>query len=510
MNMLLTADYGDLSSDKIARRFHSHQLLPNLPMISARVDSLVFGQRLRHLRRSRGLTLDALGEMVGKQASYLSLVENGRREARLSLIEDLAQALGVTSSDLLSTDAPTRRAGLEVALQRAQQDPVYQNLHLPLLKPSRQVPHEYLEHVVALFEALKATTQERGATPEGARAANARLRAEMRARDNYFAEIELAAGQALRAAGYEGGAVAESVFTGLVAHYGFTLFRVQDLPASVDSVADLEHRRIYVHQRNTLPTRAARSVVLQTLGHFALGHGDPADFGEFLRQRVEANYFAGAVLAPQRQAVELLTAARRKGDLSAEDLKEVFYISYEMAAHRMTNLATHHLGLRVHFLRADEEGVIWKAYENDGIPLPTDAAGIIEGQRVCRKWGTRQAFGSYDKYAEYAQYTDTPSGRYWSSTYLDFDTAKPEAVTIGCRAEDARYFRGSETQHHQISNCPDGECCRLPPAELAARWQGKVWPAARVHTYVLATIPAGAYAGVDLSEVYDFLDRQAP
>ncbi|GAC1364216.1 MAG: propionyl-CoA assimilation transcriptional regulator PccR [Actinomycetota bacterium] len=477
-------------------------------MAIARIDALVFGQRLRHLRRTRGLTLDALGALVGKQASYLSLIENGRREARLSLIEDLGRALGVSSSELLVPEAPTRRAGLEVELQRAQQDPLYQELHLPLLKASRQVPHEYLEHVVGLFAALKANRQAQGATPEGARAANARLRAGMRARDNYFQEIELAAGQALRAAGYEGGAVAESVFTGLVAHYGFQLHRVQDLPASVESVADLEHRRIYVQQRNTLPTRAARSVVLQSLGHFALGHGDPADFGEFLRQRVEANYFAGAVLAPQRQAVDLLSAARRKGDLSAEDLRDVFYISYEMAAHRLTNLATHHLGLRMHFLRADEEGVIWKAYENDGVPLPTDAAGIIEGQRVCRQWGTRQALGSRDKYAEYTQYTDTPGGRYWCSTYLDMDTAKPEAVTIGTRAEDARYFRGSQTARHQVSRCPSGECCRRPPSDVAARWQGKVWPAARVHTYVLATLPAGAYAGVDLSEVYDFLDRQ--
>src|SRR5258708_5509542 len=223
-------------------------------MENGSVDSLVFGQRLRHLRRSRDLTLDQLRELVGKQASFLSLIDNGKREARLSLIRDL---------------------------------------------------------------------------PPG---------------------IPVRAAQALRSAGYEGGAVAESTLTSIVAHYGFTLHRVQDLPVSVDSVADLEHRRIYVHQRNTMPTRAARSVVLQTLGHFALGHGDPKDFGEFLRQRVEANYFSGAVLAPQRTAVELLTAARRKGDISAEDLKEVFYISYEMAAHRLTNLATHHLGLGVHFL----------------------------------------------------------------------------------------------------------------------------------------------------------------
>src|SRR5438874_12827135 len=122
------------------------------------------------------------------------------------------------------------------------------------------------------------------------------------------------------------------------------------------AVTDLMNRRIYVHQRNALPTRAARSVVLQTLGHFALGHADPADFAQLLRQRVEANYFAGAVLAPEGPAVDRLARAQREGDISVEDLKQVFYISYEMAAHRLTNLATHHLRIPRHFLRADDEG----------------------------------------------------------------------------------------------------------------------------------------------------------
>ncbi|HLI55542.1 MAG TPA: ImmA/IrrE family metallo-endopeptidase, partial [Actinomycetota bacterium] len=279
--------------------------------------------------------------------------------------------------------------------------------------------------------------------------------------------------------------------------------------ASVDSVADMAHRRIYVHQRNTLPTRAARSVVLQTLGHFALGHSDPTDFGDFLRQRVETNYFAGAVLAPERPTVALLNAAAATGDLSAEDLKEVFYISYEMAAHRLTNLATHHLGVRMHFQRADGEGVIWKAYENDGVPFPADADGVIEGQRICRQWGTRQAFQSHDKFDEYAQYTMTPAGEFWCSTHIETDVSPPEAITIGCRTADAKLFRGHDSIQRRVSRCPDGECCRLPPADVVARWQGRAWPAARVHGYVMATVPAGAFAGVDLSEVYDFLDRQA-
>ncbi|MDQ4096799.1 MAG: helix-turn-helix domain-containing protein, partial [Actinomycetota bacterium] len=457
----------------------------------SRLDPVLFGQRLRHARRARGLTLEHLGEVVGKPAPYLSLVENGRREPRLSLINALATALDVAPTDLLTPEPPSRRARLEIALQRAQEDPLYQALHLPWIKASSRVPDDVLEHIVALFEALRQRSAEGATTPEGARKANAELRQEMRARDNYYPEIERAAAEALAAAGYEGtGAVAERTLTDLVAHHRFSVHRVPDLPVSTQAVTDLRHRRIYVHQRNALPTRAARSVILQTLGHFALGHSDPTDFAQVLRQRVEANYFAAAVLAPERPAVDLLTRARRDGDLSAEDLKQVFYISYEMAAHRLTNLATHHLGLRVHFLRADDEGVIWKAYENDGVPFPADESGVIEGERVCRHWSTRRAFQSDDRFADYAQYTATPTGEYWCLTHIEGD-GETEAITTGTTAESARYFRGSRTTHRATSRCPDGECCRRPPAALGARWQGSVWPAVRLPSYVLAALADG-------------------
>jgi len=480
-------------------------------MATTTFDPNVFGQRLRHLRRAKGLTLDALGQKVGKAGSYLSLIENGRREARLSLVDALAGALDVAPAELLVAEPPTRRAGLELSLERVQADPLYQELRLPWLKPSARLPDDAIEHVLALFEALRQRSQPTGATPEEARQANAELRAEMRARDNYFPEIEAAAANALAAVGHEGGgAVAEGVLTDLVAHFGFSLHRVQDLSASVDSVADLVHRRIYIHQRNALPTRAARTVILQTLGHFALGHADPSSFGDFLRQRIEASYFAGAVLAPEGPAVELVANARREGDVSVEDLKQVFYVSYEMAAHRLTNLATHHFGLGMHFMRSDDEGVIWKAYENDGVPFPADAVGVIEGQRVCRQWGARRAFGSHDKFADHAQYTDTPAGEFWCTTYVEVDRHPHEGLTIGARAIDARHFRGHEATQRAVSHCPDGECCRRPPSEVASRWDGRAWPSARVHSHVLATVPAGAFAGLDLSEVYDFLDRHAP
>ncbi len=476
-------------------------------MATQRVDTLVFGQRLRHLRKARGYTLDALGERVGRPAPFLSQLETGKREPRLSVIEDLADALGVTTAELLTAEAPSRRSQLEIAIERAQDEPLYRTLRLPYVKPSAKVPDDVLEHVVTLYRQLARRSEVHAGSPEGARKANAELRVEMRARDNYFPEIEAAAGDALQAVGWDGeSAVPERVLLDLARYYGFSIRRVRDLPKQTRSVTDLRGRTIYIPQRNAVPTRRARSVILQTLGHFALGHEDPADFPQYLRQRVEANYFVGAVLAPEAPAVEFLREAKARREISVEDVKEIFYISYEMAAHRFTNLATRHLGLATHFLRADEEGVIWKAYENNGVPMPTDADGAIEGQRVCREWGTRVAFHAEDVFDIHYQYTETDVGAYWAATHVEADRPPYSAVTIGVHERDAKFFRGASTTERHRSYCPDGSCCR-PSGALAERWTGYAWPSPRQHSHVLAAIPVGAFPGVDLTDVYQFLDR---
>src|ERR1700733_6124012 len=147
------------------------------------LDLGVFGQRLRHARRARGLTLAELGERVGRAPSVLSLIENGRREPKLSLIEALASALSVPVGDLLSRQPPSRRAQLEIALADAQQDPSYRRLGLPQLKIGARVPTDVLEHLVAVAAELRAQQSKPTATPEEARAANAALREAMREQD---------------------------------------------------------------------------------------------------------------------------------------------------------------------------------------------------------------------------------------------------------------------------------------------------------------------------------------
>ena len=103
------------------------------------------------------------------------------------------------------------------------------------------------------------------------------------------------------AVGYRGGALSQGALLAIVSQHGFAVRYAQDLPRSVRSVTDLRHRRIYLKQES-MGMHSPRTILLQTLGHFVLGHATPRDFADFLRQRVEANYFAAAVLVPEQSA----------------------------------------------------------------------------------------------------------------------------------------------------------------------------------------------------------------
>lgn len=472
-------------------------------------DPLVFGHRLRHHRRAAGLTLDDVGARVGKPAPFLSLLENGKREPRLSLIAELANALGTTTGDLLSDRAPNERARLEVAVERAQTDSVYAELGLPHFKPTAKTPDGALAHIDALYREVRRLRDARTTATEAARLANITLRRELEAVDNYLPHIEEMAADALNQVGYSGsGTVSQGLLTDIARHFGFTVHPDSDMPASLQSVTDLRNGRIYIPQRDALRTRAARTVVLRTLGHFVLGHEDPRDYEMFLRQRVEAHYFARAVLVPEVAAVPLLEEARDRRDLSVEDLKEMFYVRYSMAAHRFANLATHHLDIATHFVRSDPNGTIWRGWSNADSPLPYDTDGSIIGRRLCRKWAGRAVFGSDQTFSVYNQFVDTPSGTFFEVSHVLVDDDRGHAVTIGTPFETSRFFRGRDTDIRRTSTCPEQACCRRADPEMSDRWDGHVWPSVHEQPALFSVAPSDAFLGTDLPVVYEFLDSR--
>jgi transcriptional regulator with XRE-family HTH domain len=65
------------------------------------------GARIRALRESRGLNLHELARLSGISASALSLIENGKRDLRVTSLYRIAEALRVSAGDLLDGEAGT-------------------------------------------------------------------------------------------------------------------------------------------------------------------------------------------------------------------------------------------------------------------------------------------------------------------------------------------------------------------------------------------------------------------
>ena len=83
------------------------------------VDSLTIGRRIRQLRTQRGMTLDELATAVDRAPSQLSMIENGRREPKLTQLRSNAPALGTTLDALLETEPLDDRSTREIALERS-------------------------------------------------------------------------------------------------------------------------------------------------------------------------------------------------------------------------------------------------------------------------------------------------------------------------------------------------------------------------------------------------------
>lgn len=473
------------------------------------LDLIALGRRVRHLRKRAGMTLDDLAAALETAPSQLSLLENGRREPKLSQLNQLAKTFGVTLDDLFGAEPPSKRAALEIELEKAQRGPLYAALGLPTVRISNRLPMDVLESLVSLQRELRRRLEEQAATPEEARRANTELREEMRQKNNYYPEIEASAQELLDAVGHTSGPLSHHVAADIAEHLGYSLRFVPNLPNSTRSVTDQRNRIIYLTQGRSRDGDA-RSVLLQALGHEVLGHTEPEDYSAFLRQRVYSNYFAASLLMPERTTVEFLQQAKERKELAIEDLRDAFAVSYESAAHRFTNLATEHLGITCHFQKVHESGIIHKAYENDGVNFPADHSGAIEGQTICREWTSRQVFDVEDKFRSFHQYTDTAVGTFWCTARTEAHSSGIYSLSIGVPFEHVKWFRGRDTTSRSKSGCPeDPTCCRQPPPELASAWDGNAWPAARANTHLLAAMPQGAFPGVDTREVYEFLQRHS-
>ena len=83
------------------------------------IDYGLLGKRIRELRRERGLTQDALAEIIGCNTSHISNIENNYTKASLNVLLALANTLDTTIDYLLSDQYKNNSSALDQAILRA-------------------------------------------------------------------------------------------------------------------------------------------------------------------------------------------------------------------------------------------------------------------------------------------------------------------------------------------------------------------------------------------------------
>jgi hypothetical protein len=151
-------------------------------------------------------------------------------------------------------------------------------------------------------------------------------------------------------------------------------------------------------------------------------------------------------------------------------------------------------------VKNDASGIIYKAYENDGVVFPATSGRRSRAAAVSSQSG-RRVFGAADRFSPYCQYSaprPVPTSAWPRSIRGPIASRHALGVPFGALVP----WPGGD--HARRFGLPDGEC-RYP-----GRWPngGKGAPPSpgrtRTSCRVVRQLP-----GVDDADIYEFLDQHA-
>ncbi len=441
----------------------------------AEVDLL--GAKIRSLRRREQLTQVDLAAKLGISASYLNLIEAGKRPLTAPLLLKLADLFQVE----LQSFASPEDARLVADLMEAFNDPLFQRQgltsadvrELAVGHPSvakavvamSRAWHEARESAETL--ATQLTDGEGLVQLDHVRLPSEEVNDFIQRHHNYFPELEDAAERLWRDAPLD----PEDRFHSLARYLDRTEgIRVEVVHASQDPSAvrryDQRTKRLTLsdqlppHTRNFQLAHQVGLITQSNLFDAKLkGESFATDASRKLSRVVLANYFAAAVLLPYQPFLE----AARTDRYDIELLVHRFRSSFEQICHRLTTLRRPGAeGVPFHFLRIDIAGNISKRFSASGIRFARFSG-------ACPRWNVHAAFLTPGMirvqvsrmldgtvYFDLARTVRRDSGGYHALHTM-------QAVGLGCRAEHAKelvYSDGIDLENIDAAT-PVGISCRL-------------------------------------------------
>jgi predicted transcriptional regulator/transcriptional regulator with XRE-family HTH domain len=359
----------------------------------------MLGNKVRQLRKRRGLTQAKLAEQLGISASYMNLIEHNRRAVTVPVLLRLADVLGAD----LGQFTPDDEARLVGELTEVFGDSTLAGHEVGPsdLADLVQTSPSACRAVLDLYRAYRSVRDEARAMAEryaGGAAAGAgdpvppedQVTDLIQQHHNYFPGLEAAAERLSDATPPGTGEIDRQLVRHLLEQHGVTVEVVPGDPGgSVVRRFDLAQRKLMLSE-----VLAPRSRNFQLAHQVALlGCRDEIDAvlararpttpdARALARVALANYFAGAVLMPYAAFLE----ATREVRYDVEMLGHRFRTSFEQVCHRLTTLQRPGAGgVPFHFVRVDIAGNVSKRFAASGIRFSRYGGS-------CPRWNVHAAF----------------------------------------------------------------------------------------------------------------------
>jgi XRE family transcriptional regulator, fatty acid utilization regulator len=360
---------------------------------------LFAGQRIRRVRKDRGLTQARMADDLGISTSYLNLIERNQRPLTAQTLLKLADAYDIDLKEF----SGSAEARAMTQLQEVFRDPMFDDrIGETEIKDMAAASPAAAEAINRLFHAWREANDNAselaeqiaggagGMSPDSLRSPVEEVRDFLTRHGNHYPELEEAA-ESLHG---RAALVRESMYAGLAEHLTGTLqVGVNVVPVDVmpETLRRYDRHRRRVLLSEVLPEtgrvfQLACEICLLECRDILDRMIDDGSFGTDAARRMArahlANYHAGAVMMPYDRLLAAAESLRYDIDLIARR----FGASFEQVCHRLTTLQRPgSKGIPFFLIRIDAAGNVSKRF----------SAGTFQFARLggaCPRWNVHRAF----------------------------------------------------------------------------------------------------------------------
>ena len=435
---------------------------------------LKIGPKIKSFRRQLGLQANKLAEQLGISASYLNLIESGKRKIDGDLLLKVCEELKIDLSDL------TNKSDLNLVndISELLDDKLFEDLDIvgPEVKDLVNTNPKIAKALIKLGDNFKQKDHEiinkvenlSGKIIDSRKTAfpGEVISDFLQEKKNYFPKLEEFANSVFEKVQKNNRTRYVALCEFLKTEYSITVKDViPDEGKPFSKIFDKNKKELLLSDYNSLETKKlhaaaqiAQEGAMEEINNYLSEFKFPTEESKRLTQIALLNYCGAAILMPYK----LFHSECKKLKYDLELLQNTFATSFEQVAHRVTSLQDPKLpGIPFHFLRVDVAGNISKRFSLSGIEIPRYGG-------ACPRWNVYSAFSrpgviqaavskmtNGEKYVCIARTVEKGVGRYGQKKSM-------LSIGLGCEAKYAKDFVYTEnlSLSDKKTEIPIGVSCR--------------------------------------------------